>query len=297
MTIPGIDDRAVCYLACCGEAGRWSALAQACVPVLDRGFILGDGVYEVVPVYAGRGFGLDRHLARLRRSLAAVSIANPHDDAGWTALIGELAERNRALGADLLVYLQVTRGVAARDHGFPRAAVPTVFGMASPWVPPSSTAIEEGVAAVTTEDLRWHRCDIKSISLLGNVLARQTAIDQGAAEAVLLRDGMLTEAAAANVWVVHAGVLRTPCASSALLEGVRIGLIEEYAAAAGIPCERRPIPAAQLRDADEIVLSSAGREVLAVTRLDGQPVGSGRPGPVFKRLYDAYQRAKTALPA
>lgn len=290
--IPGIDAQAVCFLSVQGEAGSWSPLAEARVPVLDRGFIFGDGVYEVVPVYDRCAFRLTQHLERLRRSLAEVSIANPLDDAGWTALIGELVRRNRALGPDTTVYLQITRGVAKRDHAFPPGAQPTVFGMVSRLLPPDAEQIERGIAAVTMDDLRWQRCDIKTVSLLGNVLARQFAVDQDAAEAILFRGELLTEAAAANVWVVKNEELRAPPRDQAMLEGIRIDLLAELALAQGIRCVRGRITRDAVLGADEILLTSAGREVLAVSRLDGWPVGTGQPGPVFRRLHAAYQRAK-----
>lgn len=291
--IPGVDDRAICFVSAGGAPGVWAPLAQAQVPVLDRGFLFGDGVYEVVPVCGRRALRWPEHRARMQRSLAQVRIADPFDDAGWLDLLGTLVARNASLGADLLAYFQVTRGVARRDHAFPAAAVPTVFAMATRWNPPSQQQVVDGIDAVTMDDLRWQRCDIKSISLLGNVLARQAAVEQGASEAVLIRDGLLTEGSAANLWVVRQGKLATPAAGTHLLEGVRVGLIEDLARAVGLPFVREPIPLDALRGADEILLTSAGREILAVTRLDGRSIGNGRPGPVFRRLYEAYRRAKT----
>ncbi len=287
-----------CYLN-----GEWAPVNQARVSVLDRGFILGDGVYEVVPVYEGRLFRVDDHLARLGRSLAKVQIANPHDRAAWLALMRDLVQRVRAHtgSTEQLLYLQVTRGVAMRDHVMVPGLVPTVFMMSHPMKPPGAELRHHGVAAVTARDFRWERGDIKSISLLGNVLARQIATEQAAVEAVLLREGphgvaFVTEGASSNVWVVHEGALLGVPSSEHVLEGVRIGLLQELCEEEGIAFNRRPISEGELRAADEVLISSAGRELLAVTRLDGEPVGHGagrgKPGPVFAKLFEAYQRAK-----
>jgi D-alanine transaminase len=287
-----------CYLN-----GEWGPVNQARVSVLDRGFILGDGVYEVVPVYEGRLFRVDDHLARLERSLAKVQIANPHDRGAWLALMRDLVQRVRAHtgSAEQLLYLQVTRGVAMRDHVMPPGLTPTVFMMSHPMKPPGAELRHHGVAAVTARDFRWERGDIKSISLLGNVLARQIATEQGAVEAVLLREGphgvsYVTEGASSNVWIVHEGALLGVPSSEHVLEGIRITLLQELCEEAGIAFNRRPLSEGELRAADEVLISSAGRELLAVTRLDGEPVGHGagrgKPGPVFARLFEAYQQAK-----
>jgi len=271
--------------------GEWVPLDEARVPVLDRGFIFGDGVYEVVPVYGGRKFRWAQHLARLQRSLAAVSIRNPHDDARWTQLVDGLVARHP--WTDQFVYLQITRGVARRDHAFPPSeVVPTVFAMASELVVPTAAQREQGVAAVTLPDERWLHCDIKTTSLLGNVLARQAAVSAGAAECVMFRDGFLTEGAASNVWVVRNGTLFGPPKDNLVLEGIRYGLIAELAPDAGVPLEIRRILREEVHAADELMMSSATKELLPITRLDGGPVGNGRPGPVFAALYAAYQRAK-----
>ncbi len=291
--IPGIDPRAICFLSAYGEAGNWTPLTEARVPVLDRGFIFGDGVYEVVPVYGGRAFRLAHHLQRFARSMREVSIDNPLDDAGWAVLIADLFHRNAALGADQLIYLQVTRGVAKRDHAFPADTRPTVFAMTGAWAPPRTAQITDGIAAVTMDDPRWQRCDIKTISLLGNVLARQHAVEHGASETILLRGDRVTEGSAANVWIARNGELRTPPAAPTMLEGVRLALIAELAHAEGIRCVRGTVTRDALLDADEVILTSAGREVLAITRIDGWPVREGKPGPIFQRLYAAYQRAKS----
>jgi D-alanine transaminase len=277
--------------------GVWGPLSEARIPVLDRGFIFGDGVYEVVPLYAtpdGRApFRLTQHLARLTRSLGKIRIDNPFDDAGWRALIARAIETNHGDG-DALVYIQVTRGVAKRrGHAFPAGIEPTVFMMVNPLTFPSAESREQGARAVTAEDKRWLHCDIKSVSLLGNVLMAQHAAENDALETIQLRDGLLTEGSSSNVWTVKGGRLLGAPRGPRILEGIRYALIEELAAEAGIPFEERDITEAELRDADEIMISSATKEVMPITVLDGKPVGSGRPGAVYAALYDAYQRAKT----
>lgn len=272
--------------------GQFMPLEEARIPVLDRGFIFGDGIYEVVPVYSGRPFRWPQHLRRLGRSLGAIRIENPFDDAGWTALMNDLVSRHT--WKDQFVYLQVTRGVAKRDHAFPKGVQPTVFGMVSELIPPPASAREQGLAAVTLPDERWLHCDIKSVSLLGNVLAKQAAVDAGAAECLMFRDGMLTEGSSSNIWVVRGGTVLCVPMNNLVLEGIRVGLLAELCKRAGLPFEQRRVTREEVLTADELMLTSATREVLPITLLDGQPVGSGRPGPVWRRLYDAYQAAKKA---
>jgi D-alanine transaminase len=270
--------------------GAMTPLSQAKVSVLDRGFIFGDGVYEVMPLYQRRIFRRDQHLARLFRSLAAIGIVNPHTPERWMELVGAVTAAQPA--DDQLAYLQVTRGVARRGHAFPPDATPTVFIMSNPLSLPSPELRASGVACVSVEDQRWLRCDIKSTSLLGNVLAAQYAVEHDAAEAIQFRDGYLSEGSSSNVWVVKDGKLLAPPRDHLILEGIRYGLLEELCASAGIPFEARRITRAEVDAADEILLSSASKEVLAVTRLDGRNVGSGKPGPIYARLYAAYQDAK-----
>ena len=270
--------------------GEFLPIEQARVPVLDRGFIFGDGIYEVVPVYGRRPFRWPQHLARLARSLALVGIATPRDEAGWTALVDELVRRHP--WPDQFVYLQVTRGVARRDHAFPKGVQPTVFAMASEFVPVAQSLREIGVAAITLPDERWLHCDIKTTSLMGSVLARQAAVEAGAFECVMFRDGFLTEGAASNIWVVRNGRLFGPPRDRLILEGVRMALIDELCAQCGIASETRPVTREEVLQADELLLTSATREVLAITRLDGRAVGTGRPGPVCTKLHAAYQAAK-----
>lgn len=272
--------------------GEFLPLEQARVPVLDRGFIFGDGIYEVVPVYAGRPFRWPQHLARLKRSLAKIRIDNPHDDAGWTNLVADLVSRHP--WTDQFVYLQITRGVARRDHAFPKGIAPTVFGMSSELVPVPAAQRDNGIAAVTLTDERWLHCDIKSTSLLGNVLARQAAVDAQAIECVMFRDGFLTEGSSSNVWIVRHGTVFGPPRDNHILEGIRVGLMDELCASSGIALETRPVLREEVLAATEVMVSSATKEIVPVTLLDGKPVGTGRPGPVYQALYQAYQAAKRA---
>ena len=270
--------------------GSYGPLSEARIPVLDRGFIFGDGVYEVVPVYGGVPFRWPQHLARLERSLGKIRIPNPMTAERWTALVKELVVRHP--WPNQMVYIQVTRGVARRDHVFPTDATPTVFAMASEMKSPTPEAIADGVRCISMTDMRWLHCDIKSVSLLGNVLARQAAADAGVAETVQFRDGFLTEASSSNVWVVRDGALLSPPRDEKILEGIRMGLLEELAHEAGLPFRIEPIAEADVRSADELLLTSASREVLAIVELDGEAIGTGKPGPVFHKLQAAYQVAK-----
>jgi D-alanine transaminase len=288
----------LCYLN-----GRYQRLCDAQVSVLDRGFIFGDGIYEVVPVYARKLFRFDEHMARLSRSLAKLRIANPFSREQWLGrirpLVAALAEQQGA--ADQLVYIQITRGVALRDHVMPPDIEPTVFMMVSAMKPPVAEQRHHGVACTTARDFRWERGDIKSISLLGNVLARQMSADHGAVETIMFRDGAhggpwLTEASASNVWIVHEGALLGPPKSEHVLEGIRYDLLRELCEEEGVAYNLRPLSEADVRAADEVLLTSATKEVLPVTKIDGEAVGHGalrgKPGPVYARLYEAYQRAK-----
>ena len=285
----------------CHLNGDWLKVSEAKVSVLDRGFIFGDGVYEVVPVYGRRLFRFAEHLARLERSLAKLRIANPHGRDDWLAMCRRLvAEVHAQAGAeDQLVYIQVTRGVAPRDHVMPPDITPTVFMMANPMKPATAEQRHAGVACTTARDFRWERGDIKSISLLGNVLARQMSADHGAAETIMFRDGWLTEAAASNVWIAKDGALLGPPKSEHVLEGIRVELLRELCEECGIAYNLRPISEADVRAADEVLLSSATKEVLPVTQIDGEAVGHGalrgKPGPVYARLYEAYQAAKLTM--
>ena len=270
--------------------GRFLPIEEAHVPVLDRGFIFGDGVYELVPVYSRVPFRLDEHLDRLERSLAEVKIRNPHSRPQWRDVIYRLVDAQPF--EDQGVYFQVTRGAAKRDHAFPKAGDPTVFMMANPLVTPPAELVEKGAAAVSAQDNRWLRCDIKSISLIGNVLLRQVSAEAGAAETILFRDGKLTEASASNVFAVKAGVILTPPKSNLILPGITYDVVTELAKANGLPLEFREVEESEVRRADELWVTSSSKEVLAIVSLDGATVGDGRPGPVFARMYRLYQEFK-----
>lgn len=287
-----------CYLN-----GEITALKDAKISVMDRGFIFGDGVYEVVPVYAGKPFRFAQHMARLDRSLAELRIANPLSHGQWREIVLKLVD-GHALSQhtshekiDQLVYIQITRGVALRDHAMPPDLTPTVFVMTNTMKPPTPAQRAQGVACVSADDFRWSKAHIKSTSLLSAVLARQISADVDAVETVMFRDGYLSEAAACNVWAVRDGWVLGPPKDNLVLEGIRYGLIEGMCREAGIGFELRRISREEVISADELLLSSATKEVLPITLLDGQPIGSGKPGPVYAKLHAAYQRAKQAEPA
>jgi D-alanine transaminase len=267
--------------------GDFLPMSEARIPVLDRGFIYGDGVYELVPFYARRPFRLPQHLARLQHSLDGIRLANPFADTEWDGLLRELAARQPF--DDQAVYLQVTRGVAKRDHAFPKGVAPTVFMMSNPLPLPGREQVERGVAVVTAEDNRWRRCDLKTISLVGNVLMRQLAADAGAIETVMFRDGFLTEASASNVLVVKDGGIVAPPKDNLILPGITYDAALEFAQEAGIPIVVRPVPRAEALAADEMWLSSSTKEVLAITTVDGRPFAGGAPGPVFRRLRAVFE--------
>jgi D-alanine transaminase len=283
-----MDPQPLCYLN-----GEWLPLAEARISPLDRGFIFGDGVYEVVPVYYRKPFRFAQHLARLERSLGEVRIANPFDRAGWQALLEKLVASNPA--QQQYVYIQVTRGVAKRDFPFPAGVAPTVFATTTPFTRPGAEPRNKGLVAVTREDERWARCDIKSVSLLGAVLARQYAVDHDANEVVQFRDGWLTEGSASNIWVVRNGTVAGPVRDRRILEGIRYGFIGELCAAQAVPFEERRIARSEVEQSDELLLTAATREVLPIVRLDGKAVGNGAPGPIYRRLAAAYDAAVESL--
>ncbi|HEX6692123.1 MAG TPA: D-amino acid aminotransferase [Burkholderiales bacterium] len=270
--------------------GRLLAVEDAKVSVLDRGFIFGDGVYELVPVYSRVPFRLEEHLARLERSLGETKIRNPYSRAQWRDHVHSLIDAQPF--EDQGVYFQVTRGAAKRDHAFPKGVEPTVFMMSNPLVNPPQAQVERGGAAVSAPDNRWLRCDIKSISLIGNVLLRQLSAEAEAAETILFRDGKLTEASASNVFIVKRGVIVSPPKSSLILPGITYDVIAELAQANGLPMEFRDVGEAEVRGADELWVSSSSKEVFPIVSLDGRAVGDGKPGPVFRRMYQLYQDFK-----
>ena len=282
-----------CYLN-----GDYSTLQDAKISVLDRGFIFGDGIYEVVPAYGGKLFRFEHHMARLGRSLAELRIANPLSQQEWhdiaIKLIADYASSTGTAteSGNQLIYIQVTRGVAMRDHPMLPGLIPTVFIMVNPMKLPSAEQRAQGVACVTANDFRWEKAHIKSTSLLGAVFSRQISFDVGALETVMFRGDHLSEAAASNVWVIKDGKVIGVPKNELVLEGIRFGLIEEMCRSLGLAFELRPITRAEVLAADELLLSSATKEVLPITQLDGQPVGNGQPGPVYAKLYAAYQQAK-----
>ncbi len=273
--------------------GRFLPADEAKVSVFDRGFLLGDGVYEVIPVYNGHCFQLTGHLARLERSLAGVRMVNPLDLAAWQTMIETLVAKNG--GGDQSVYLQVTRGVAPRDHVFPVGVTPTVFVMSNPLVPVPETYKTVGISAITLPDIRWQNCDIKAITLLPNSLLRQQAQDQGAQEAILIRDGHMTEGAASNVFIVKEGQIFTSPKNEEVLPGITRELVIVLAKQGGIRCLEGEVSEARLRAADEIWVTSSTKEVLPVTKLDDVSVGTGKPGSVWQQMDALYQQYKQRL--
>lgn len=279
--------------------GRFLPLAEAGISPLDRGFLYGDGVYELIPVYSRRPFRLDEHLTRLQATLAGIKLTNPLDVAGWKAVVEQLIIT--APWDDQSIYLQVTRGADnKRDHPFPPPTVPpTVFAFASPLVTTPAEVRATGVAAITVADQRWARCDLKVISLLANILARQQAVEANCAEALLIRDGYLKEGAASNIFVVKEGVLLAPPKTQLMLPGITYDVVIELAKSGGQPLEIREISENELRGADEVWMTSSTKEILAITTLDGQPVGNGpnagRPGPLGEQMWQWYQDFKNTV--
>jgi D-alanine transaminase len=270
--------------------GQFLALEEARIPVMDRGFLFGDGVYEVIPVYDRHPFRLHEHLARMQDSLDGIRLINPHRPAEWENLIERIVES--AEWSDQGIYLQVTRGVGPRDHAFPKIVQATVFILPMQLIPPAAEAVARGVSAITSQDNRWLRCDLKVTSLLPNVLLRQLSVDAGCAETILIRDGQLIEGSASSVFIVQDGILLAPPKSNLMLPGITYDVVLELAAAAAMPHQVRPISETELRQASEIWLTSSTKEVMPVTKLDGQTIGSGQPGPLFRQMHADYQAFK-----
>lgn len=274
--------------------GKMLPIEEANISVLDRGFLLGDGVYEMIPSYGGRLFRLQQHLQRLQNSLDAIRIKNPYTEAEWEKILTDLVSQQTT--TDQSVYLQVTRGTAPkRDHVFPAEVVPTVFAMSNPIAPVSEEILQKGVSAITLNDIRWDRCDIKAITLLANVMLRQQALDEGAAEAILVSRGYAHEGAASNLFIVSGGRIITPPKDNQLLPGVTRDLVLELAIEHQMVYEERPIKEDELLQADEIWLTSSTKEVLPVTRLNNTPVNNGLPGPVWKKMIELYRQYKQEL--
>ncbi|CAM4277658.1 D-amino acid aminotransferase [Bordetella tumbae] len=287
--IPGMPGDSQVYLN-----GEFTRVDEAKISVLDRGFIFGDGIYEVVPVYHGKPFRMTEHMNRLDRSLQALRIPSPKSREQWLDLVNELIRRSAT--PSCVVYLQVTRGVYKREHAFPTAEItPTVFGMTTEFTPPTVEQRERGINVISIPDERWLHCEIKSVSLLGNVLARQQAAEAGVDEVIQFRDGFLTEGSSSNFWVVSAGKLLAPPKDNLILEGIRYGFMAELAEETGVPFEARRITQDEVVSADEILVTSATKEVLPVLQLDGKPVGNGRSGPVYAKLRAAYDARIAAL--
>jgi D-alanine transaminase len=273
--------------------GEFLPPAEARISVFDRGFVFGDGVYEVIPVFGGRLFRLPQHLARLDSSLAHIRLGNPLPGREWRAIFERLVREGG--GGDQSVYLQVTRGVAPRDHAFPAGARPTVLAYSQALKYPPPEQLAAGVAAITATDIRWSRCDIKAIALLANALLRQQAVEAGAAEAILIRDNLATEGAASNIFIVSHHTLITPPKGPFILPGITRDLVVELARANGIPCREESVSREQLLAADEVWMTSSTKEILPITRIDGRPVGGGRPGALHARLYELYKGYKQAF--
>ena len=270
--------------------GKFMPIEEACVPVLDRGFIFGDGIYEVIPVYSRKPFRLAEHLNRLQHSLDGIRLQNPLHDTDWKNLLEQVIAKNE--GEDQYLYLHITRGVAKRDHAFPPNVPPTIFIMSNPLLPPPTELLVSGASAITTIDNRWIRCDVKAISLLPNVLLRQLAVDVHAIETILIRDGFLTEGAASNIFVVKDNVLLAPPKSHLMLPGITYDVVLELAATNKIAHEVREISETEIRTADEILLTSSTKEIMPITFLDNNSVGSGKPGAMFTQLHTLYQQYK-----
>ena len=279
--------------------GTFLPIEQACIPVTDRGFLFGDGIYEVIPAYGGRLFRLSQHLQRLQNSLDGIRLDNPHSNNEWKSILDTLLECNQGLAGtnnDQSVYLQITRGSAAkRDHCFPDVVRPTVFASSSPIVDADPATTAQGVAAITLDDIRWHYCDIKAVTLLANVLLRQQAVDQNAAEAILIRNGLVIEGSSSNVFVIEDGNILTPVKGPQMLPGITRDLVLELAGQHRLPYQETDISEDRLRSADEIWITSSTREIIPVTALDGKAVGQGSVGPVWKTMIGFYLSYKESV--
>lgn len=274
--------------------GEYMPLSKAKIPVMDRGFLFGDAVYEVIPAYHGRLFRLQEHLQRLNSSLQAIGMENPLSNEQWQTILQRLIDQQPEI--DQSVYLQVTRGIyAKRDHSFPKQIKATVLAMCSPFGHPGSSINEAGIAAITLDDIRWKYCNIKTTALLANVLLRQQAVESDAAEAILVRNGNATEGAASNLFIVADSTIITPAKSQDLLPGVTRDVVLELAEENGFTYREADISQQQLETADEIWLSSSTREIMPVTRLNERTIGNGKPGPMWEKIYSLYQEFKIKM--
>lgn len=274
--------------------GQYLPIEDAKISVLDRGFTFGDGVYEVIPVYEGHIFRMREHLERLNNSLDEVYIDRPYALEQWQEILRELIEKNSAknTGNDLSLYMQVTRGISERDHAIDIAIKQTVFAMCRPLPEYDRSA---GISAIIEEDIRWKYCHIKAITLLPSVMLRHKARDAGATEAILVKDGYITEGAASNVFIVKNGIVKTPPKDGSLLPGITRDLVVELLTESGIPCEEVAIKETELKQADEIWITSSTWEIVPVISLDNNPVGTGRPGEVWQQASEIYQAFKTDM--
>ena len=285
-----LKDTSTCFLN-----NDFLPLKDAKVSVLDRGFIFADGIYEVIPAFAGKLFRLEHHLNRLNDNLAAIKIENPYTTDQWEKIFTDLIDKNNHQNIDCSIYMQVTRGVAKRDHVFPENSTPTIFVMLNPMPSADPKKLEKGLSVITREDIRWQYCNIKSISLLGNIILKQEAADNNADEAVLIRDGHLTEGSSSNIFIVKDGVIKTPIKDHQLLPGITRDLIVEIAKDKGLACEETPITEEELLAADEVWLSSSLKEVSPVCIINGKAVADGFPGPYWRKMYQLFQDYKAIL--
>jgi len=284
------EDTSLCFLN-----GDFVPLKDAKVSVLDRGFIFADGIYEVIPVFSGKIFRLEHHLSRLNNNLTAIKIQNPYNPSEWENIFTDLISKNNYANTECSIYMQVTRGVAKRDHVFPENSTPTVFIMLNPMPAANPGKLEKGLTVITREDIRWQYCNIKSISLLGNIILKQEAADNNADEAVLIRDGHLTEGSSSNIFIVKDGVIKTPVKNHQLLPGITRDLIVEIANQHGLACEETTIPEKELFSADEVWLSSSLKEISPVCVIDKKIVGNGKPGVHWRKMYQLFQNYKASL--
>lgn len=274
--------------------GRFIPEEEACISVMDRGFLFGDAVYEVIPAYGGKPFRLKQHLDRLDNSLHGIGMTPPLDHAEWSGILQKLLDQSP--GQDQQVYLQVTRGAyGKRSHTMPETVKPTLMALATPLLARDPDLAEQGISAITVKDIRWHRCDIKATTLLPNILARQQALEEGAQEAILVRDGLAGEGTASNLFLVKHGLIITPPKNKELLPGITRDLVLELASEAGMPYAEAVIEEQELGEAEEIWITSSTREVMPVTRLNGNPVADGKPGPVWRKMNQLYVACKARL--
>jgi len=290
LTKVPLEDTPICYLN-----GEFTPLKDAKISVLDRGFIFADGIYEVIPAFAGRTFRIEQHLKRLQDNLTAIKIKNPYSITQWQVIFNDLIAKNNYSNTDCSIYLQVTRGVAKRDHVFPSDPTATIFVMVNPLPTANPETLAKGLSVIVRDDIRWQYCNIKSISLLGNIILKQEAAEHNADEAILVRDGNVTEGAASNIFIVKNGVIKTPVKDKKLLPGITRDLIIEIAAQHGLACQETNITENELLKADEVWLSSSTKEVSPVCFIENKTVADGTPGPHWAKMYQFFQEYKDSL--